>query len=401
MAGEHTRAVHTPGLPPPTQRPAGLPVYRSAAFVFKSAEEYADVLNDRIPGYSYGRIDNPTADAFATAVAALEAANVDQEIEGQPFASGMAAVSAVVLSITSAGSHVIAPCEVYGGTYELLHRLMPRFGVTTSFVDMADLDAVRSAVRDETCLIMCETLANPTMGVANLPELADIAHGAGVLLVADSTFATPAVCRPLEWGADLVLHSATKYIGGHGDATGGVIVGAPQLTRPTRAIRSEVGGALAPDEAFLLHRGLATLPLRMDRHCSNGLAFAQAMNEHPAVTRVHYAGLADHRDHALAGKLFDIGTSGTRYGGIVTIEVAGGKAAGLRLCNLLRVAHIASSLGSVQTKVSHIASTTHRQLDDAALAAAGLDPSAVRVSVGLEDVDDIIGDFTQALDQVH
>ena len=393
--------MHTPRLPPPAQQPVGLPVYRSAAFVFETAEEYADILGDRKPGYSYSRIDNPTTDNFAKAVAALESVNVDAEIEGQPFASGMAAISAVVLSLTKAGAHVIAPCEVYGGTYELLTRVMPKFDVATSFVETSDLDAVRAAVRDETCVILSETLANPTMSVANLPELASIAHAAGVPLVVDSTFATPAICRPLEWGADLVVHSATKYIGGHGDATGGVVVAAPELARATRAIRSAVGGALGPDEAFLLHRGLATLPLRVERHCVNALALAQAIAGHPAVTQVHFPGLPTHRDHSLAGKLFDTGPSGTRYGGIVTVEVAGGRDGGLRLCNALRITHIASSLGGVQTKVSHVASTTHRQLDDAAIAAAGLDPSAVRVSLGLEDVDDIIADFTQALDQVN
>jgi cystathionine gamma-synthase/O-acetylhomoserine (thiol)-lyase len=371
----------------------GLPVYRTAAFSFSSAQEYADLLNDRVPGYSYSRVDNPTSDAFAQAVAALEGVGVEGEVAGQPFASGMAAISTVLMAFTRAGAHVVVPREVYGGTYGLLTTVLDRFGVSATFVDATDLDAVRAAIRPETTVLWGETLANPTMSVADLPALSAISREAGLTFVVDSTFASPAVCRPLEHGVDVVIHSATKYIGGHSDATGGVAVARPELMARIRHDRIDLGGMLAPDEAFLLHRGLATLPLRVDRHCRSALAVATALVDHPRLVRIDYPGLPTHRDHALAGKLFDAG----RYGGIVTVTPEGGREAGMALCDRLRLVAVATSLAGTHSKVSHVATTTHRQLDDAALAAAGIDPGAVRISVGLEDPEDLVADLEQAL----
>ena len=378
----------------PAQKPMGLPVYRTASFSFQDAQEYADVLQDRRPGYSYSRVDNPTCDAFAQAVAALEGVNLDTDVAGQPFASGIAAISTVLVALTRAGAHVVVPREVYGGTYGLLTRVLDRFGVTATFVDGTDLDAVRAAIRPETTVLWGETLANPTMSVANLPELAAISREAGLTFVVDSTFASPAICRPLEHGVDIVIHSATKYIGGHSDTTGGVAVGRPELMAKVRHDRIDLGGMLAPDEAFLLHRGLATLPLRVERHCRNAMTVAAAMAEHPRIVRVDYPGLPTHRDHALAGKLFDAG----RYGGVVTVTPDGGREAGMALCDRLRLISVATSLAGTHSKVSHAATTTHRQLDEAALAAAGIGPSTVRISVGLEDPEDLLADLEQALD---
>ena len=393
--GEHTRAVHRPGAPVFDQVPLGLPVYRTAAFSFATAQEYADVLGGRAPGYSYSRVDNPTTDVFAQAVAALEGVGVDGEVVGQPFASGMAAISTVLMALTRAGAHVVAPREVYGGTYGLLVHQLARFGVRTDFVDTTDLDAVRAAVLPgETTVVYAETLANPTMTVADLPGLAAVAHEAGAQLVVDSTFASPVVCRPLEHGADVVVHSATKYLGGHSDATGGVAVSRAELMPAVRAARIDLGGILSPDEAFLLHRGLATLPLRMDHACRSALAVASALSDHPAVERVDHPGLPTHRDHALATKLFDAG----RYGAIVTVTPRGGREAGMALCDRLSLVAVATSLGGTHSKVSHVASTTHRQMDDAALAHADIAPAAVRLSVGLEDADDLVADLLQALD---
>lgn len=392
--GEHTRAVHTPPLTPPRQRPFGLPVYRTAVFGFDSAQEYADVLNDRTPGYSYSRIDNPTVDAFAAAVATFEGRSLDAEVTAQAFASGMAAISTVLLSLLGSGAHVVASRRLYGGTYSLLQHVLPRYGVEVSWVDVADVDSVRAAMRTHTRVVWTETIANPTLTVSDLPSLAAIAHEAGAVLGVDSTFASPVVCRPLEHGADLVVHSATKYIGGHSDATGGVVVGAPDLLRPIRLLRVDLGGSLSPDEAFLLHRGLTTLPLRVAQANDSALAVAAALDGHPALERVVYPGLPSHPDHELATKLFDRG----RYGGIVTIDVRGGREAAMDFCNRLRLAQNAPSLAGPHTVVSHVASTTHRQLDDAALVAAGLSPGSVRVSVGLEDADDLITDLTRALE---
>ncbi len=399
--GEQTRAVHLPPVPVPAQRPVGTPVYRSATFAFASSAEYAAVLADAQEGYTYSRIDNPTADAFAAAVAALEGYRVPGPVQAQAFASGMAAISAVFWTFAAAGAHVVAPAAVYGGTYGFLRHVAGRFGVAADFVDLTDLAAVRAALRPETGIVYAETLANPTTAVADLPALAALAHEAGALLVVDSTLASPVVCRPLEHGADLVLHSATKYLGGHSDATGGVVAGRPDLVRQVRAVRIDTGGSLAPDEAFLLRRGLETLPLRVARHCATALRFATAVTKHPAVRGVDYPGLPGHPGHALAGRLFDTGPEGTRFGAIVTVTPHGGRDGGYAFADRLRVAQVAASLGGTHTLAGHIASTTHRQFDDAALAAAGIDPGAVRFSIGLEDPGDLIGDASQALDSLR
>lgn len=393
-AGEHTRAVHTPAVPVPQQVPLGLPVYRTATFAFSSAQECADVFAGAAPGWSYSRTDNPSAAGFAQAVAALEGVAVDGEVAGQPFSSGMAAITATVLALASAGSHLVVPREVYGGTHALLTNVLARFGVTTTYVDGTDAEAVRAALRPETALVWAETLANPTMAVADLPALAAVAAGAGLPLVVDSTFASPAVCRPMEHGADLVVHSATKYVGGHSDATGGVVVGRPALLDRVRAVRVDTGGALAPDEAVLLHRGLATLPLRVDRQCRSALAVATALSAHPAVVRVDHPGLPTHRHHARATRLFDAG----RYGAVVTVTPHGGRPAAMALCDGLRLVTLATSLGGTVTKAVPVTATSHRSLSGAELAAAGIDHGAVRVSVGLEDPDDLVADLVRALD---
>ena len=397
-SGESTRAVHTPIPPAPTHQPVGLPVYRTSTFRFATAADYADVLGDRASGYSYSRIDNPTANAFALGVAALEAFGVDHPVAAQPFASGMAAISTVLLTLGGAGRHVVAPAAVYGGTYGVLTHILERFGVTATFVDGTDVEAVSAAIRPETAVVWAETIANPTTAIPDLPALAALCRAAGVPLVVDNTFATPAVCRPLQWGADLVVHSATKYLGGHSDVTGGVVAGDVGLVTAVRRARIDLGGVLAPDEAFLLHRGLATLPVRVARHCLTALTVAEALADHPAVERIDYPGLATHPQHALAAKLFDGDAHGTRYGAVLTITPRGGRAAGRALCDRLRLADVAPSLGGVHSLVSHVASTTHRQLDDAALAAAGIGPGSVRVSIGLEDADDLVRDLRQALD---
>jgi cystathionine beta-lyase/cystathionine gamma-synthase len=303
----------------------------------------------------------------------------------------------VLLALCSAGGHVVAQAALYGGTYGVLTHILARFGVEVTFVDGRDVDAVRRAIGPRTSLVWAETIANPTTAVADLPGLAAVARDAGVALVVDSTFASPAVCRPLAHGADLVVHSATKYLGGHGDATGGVVVGSPEAVAPVRAARIDLGGALAPDEAFLLHRGLATLPLRVERQCASAAELAARLARHPAVWRVDHPSLPAHPEHDLAGRIFDAGTAGTRCGGVLTVTVPGGRDTARRFCDGLRLAEIASSLGATRTKVSPVASTTHRQLDDVALAAAGIDPGAVRISVGLEDSADLAEDLESAL----
>ncbi len=398
--GENTRAVHLPPPPDPVQRPIGTPVHRTASFAFGSAAEYAAVLNDQMPGYSYSRIDNPTVDAFARAVAALEGANLSRWPAAQGFASGMAAISGTLFTFLRAGAHVVCSSAVYGGTYSLLRNMLSRFGVETDFVDISDLDTVRAAMRPATRIVYAETIANPTTAVPDLRKLADMAHNGGALLVVDSTLAPPVICRPLEHGADLVIHSATKYIGGHCDVTGGVVTGQIELISQIRAVRVDTGGSLSPDDAFLLRRGLETLPVRVRRQCATAAVFAATLARHPAVLRVDYPGLATHPQHELVRRMFDAGPEGVRFGAIVTVTPFGGRDAGFAFVDKLRLAAKAASLGGTRTLVSHVASTTHRQLDDRALAAAGIDQGAVRFSIGLEDAEDLISDAYIALESL-
>jgi cystathionine beta-lyase/cystathionine gamma-synthase len=393
--GEGTRAVHPPPAPVPEQEPLGLAVHRSAAFRFRNAQEYADLLAGTVPGYSYSRIDNPTCDALALAIAALEDPSGTARCE--VFASGMAAITAVVLGLGRAGGHVVAPVELYGGTYGLLSGLLERWGVSVSYVDQRDLEAVRAALRPgQTFLVLAEILANPTMTVADVPALSALAHAAGLPLVVDATFASPVVCRPLALGADLVVHSATKYLGGHADATAGAVVGRAELLAPVRLVRITTGSTLSPDEAFLVHRGLATLPLRVRRACESATWLAQRLVLHPGVARVDHPSLPG-RDRVLAERDFAPGL----FGAVLTITPPGGREAGMAFADGLRLARNATSLGGVHSKVSHAASTTHRQLDEEALLAARIDPGAVRLSVGLEDREDLLADLCQALEGVQ
>jgi len=398
--GENTRAVHLPPPPEPAQRPFGTPVYRTAAFASGSADEYAAVRGDQAPGYSYSRIDNPTVDAFTRAVAALEGANLPRWPTAQAFASGMAAISCVFWTFARAGAHVVASAALSGETYSLLRNVLARFGVETDFVDISDPGAVEAAMRPSTRIVFAETIANPTTVVADIRLLAGIARRTGAILVVDSTLAPPVVCRPLEHGADLVVHSATTYIGGHSDVTGGVVTGHIELISRIRGTRIDTGGSLSPDDAFLLRRGLETLPVRVRRQCSTASVFAATVARHPAVAYVDYPGLPTHRSHTLARRMFDAGPEGVRFGAVVTVTPYGGREAGQSFAAKLRLAAAAASLGGTHTSAAHVASTTHRQLDDRALAAAGIDAGAVRFSIGLEDPEDLVSDAYIALESL-
>jgi cystathionine gamma-synthase/O-acetylhomoserine (thiol)-lyase len=371
--------------------PLAPPVYRTSTFVFESAQQMAAVFAGEEQGWSYSRTDNPTAQAFADAVAALEHPGA----VGQAFSSGSAAVASALMALCRAGAHVVVPQEVYGGTWTLLTRQLSRFGVETSFVDMTDPAAVQAALRPDTACVWGEVIANPSLTVTDLPAVAAVASAAGVPFVVDGTFASPAVCRPMEHGADLVVHSATKYFGGHSDVTGGVVVGRPDLVALVRTVRVDLGGALSPDDASLLLRGLHTLPLRVARQCETALAVASAVQGHPSVTRVDHPGLPDHRSHEIATRLFDKG----RFGSIVTITVEG-RDRGMALVDNLELVQLATSLGGTVSKAVHVPTTTHRSLDAAALAAAGISEGTVRLSIGLEDADDLVADLTQALDRL-
>ncbi|WP_246060332.1 trans-sulfuration enzyme family protein [Herbidospora galbida] len=376
--------MHLPQPPPPRQEPIGLPVWRSASWA--SSGDHADVTDADVA-------DNPTVDAFAAAVAALEGAAAPEDVAGQAFSSGMAAITGTLLTFLGNGSHVVALAPVSGATHKLLTGVLSRFGVSADFVDHADLLGVRAAIRPTTKIVYAETLATPTMAVADLRGLYQVARQAGALLVVDSTFATPVVCRPLEHGADLVIHSATRYMGGHDDCVGGVVVGRPDLVAKVRQTRIDTGSALSPDDAFLLRRGLESLPLRVRRMCSTAMVFAASLARHPRVRRVDYPGLPTHPGHQTARHLFDSGPEGTRFGAVVTLTPHGGFAAGAALTDRLRTAAVAPSMGGTHTKAVHLASVA-RSGD----ALSGVDAGAVRFAIGLEDAEDLIADVTQALD---
>ncbi|MBF6591563.1 MAG: aminotransferase class I/II-fold pyridoxal phosphate-dependent enzyme, partial [Ktedonobacterales bacterium] len=337
--------------------------------------------------FLYSRTSNPTTDALHRVIADLEGGE-----DAVSFASGMGAIHAAIAAVVEADAHVLCTRQIYGGTYTLLTRTLPRFGVTASFVDATDLAAVERAMRPETRLLWTETITNPTTTVPDLHALAALAHAHGALLAVDSTLASPYLARPLEQGADLVVHSATKYIGGHGDLLAGIVIGARALVHKALVIRADIGGCAAPLEAWLMLRGLKTLSLRMERHCANAGELAAVLDNHPAVTRVYYPGLLGHPQHALARERL------AGYGGVLSFEVAGGRAEAFRVINRLRMALRASSLGDADTLVSHPASISHRRLPGGMREDGGITEGMIRVSVGLEDAADIVEDFRQALE---
>lgn len=369
------------------QRPNAVPIYQTATFSADTAAELGAVATDVLPGYAYSRLDNPTTAALAAAIAELEGAET-----GYVFASGMAAIHAALLSLLSAGDRVVATHAIYGSTRSLLDRQFGRLGVAIDYVDIVDHDAVDAALAvRSTRVLYTETISNPTIVVSDIAALSEIAHRHGAPLVVDGTFASPYLCRPLELGADLVAHSATKFLSGHSDVLAGVVVGSAERISRVRGVQVDTGATLAPFSAFLVLRGLPTLAIRMERHSATSLALARWLEGQPGVVRVHHPFLPSHAQHEVARRQFAAG------GGMMAIELAGGRAAGEAFIDALTVPERTASLGSVHTIVAHPPSTTHRQFDDAQLAAAGIAPGLLRCSVGLEDLEDLEEDFAQAL----
>ncbi len=383
-----TRAVHGADLPLPQERPLTTPIWQTSTFAFDDADHFAETLAQPRTGYVYTRYENPTTAAVEATVADLEGA-----AEGLATASGMAAIATVLLSLAGAGDHLVVQRDLYGGTFSLATKLAARFGIEATTVDGADPAAFAAALRPSTRALYAETIANPTMAVADLPPLAEVARGAGVPLVVDNTVASPYLCRPIEHGAAIVVHSATKYLGGHSDVIGGLALFAdPAAHAAAWHTMLDLGGSADPFAAWLVLRGVKTLPLRMERHSANAARVAALLDRHPKVERVYWPGLPSHPSHDAAKRLLD------GYGGFLSFDLAGGRAAGRRFIEATRVARLAPSLGGTETLVAHPASTTHRQLDAATLAAAGIGAGMVRVSVGLEDADDLCDDFSQALE---
>jgi len=388
MPGFSTRAIRAASrVPDAPQPPVNVPIYQTATFEVADAAELADLLEFSRPGHSYSRYSNPTHAALEEALAELEGAEA-----GLATASGMAAIHAVVLSVLRSGDDLVMPRAVYGGMIGLAGSVLERSGIGHRAVDTTDLDQVGTAIGPRTRLLWLETISNPTTAVADIAALAELAHARGVLVGVDNTFASPALANPLALGADLVVHSTTKFIGGHSDTIGGALVGSADRVAAAREVVVTVGGNASPFAAFLALRGLKTLALRMERHSANALAVARALEGAPGVARVLYPGLASHPQHDLAMRILCDGMAG----GMLAIELDGGRRHGERFLERVRVAVHATSLGGVETLVSHPASSSHRQLADDELAAAGLSPGMVRVSIGLEDEADLIEDLVGA-----
>ena len=417
--GFRTRAIHAGARPEPVTGARAVPVFQTTSYVFEDTADAADLFALQKYGNIYSRIGNPTVAAFEERIASLEGG-----IGAVATASGQSAEFVTIAALCQAGDHIVSSAQLYGGTRTLLEGTLARFGVATTFVPTGDPAAYAAALQPTTKLIYTEVIANPSGAIADLQGLAEVAHGAGIPLVVDSTVATPYLCRPIEWGADIVVHSATKFLGGHGTSLGGVVVESgrfdwgngrfPRMTEPVpsygglswwanfgeyafcTSLRAEqlrdLGPALSPFNAFLLIQGVETLPQRMDAHLANAAAVADFLAAHDQIAWVRWAGLADHPDHALAQRYLPKGP-----GAVFSFGVVGGRAAGRTFIEALELCSHLANIGDVRTLVIHPASTTHQQLSDDALAAAGVPGDLVRISVGLEDPDDIIWDLDQAL----
>ncbi len=406
--GFNTRALHAGYSPELHQNARAVPIYQTTAYTFHNADHAARLFKMEEPGYIYTRLNNPTVEVFEQRMADLEGGE-----SAVAFASGMAAISSTVLALLEAGDEIVSSASLYGGTYNLFASTLTRFGIRTHFVEGTDTDAFERAITDKTKLLYVETIGNPRIDVPDLQAVADIAHAHDLPLIVDNTVATPYLCRPFEHGADVVLHSASKYIGGHGGSLGGVAIAGGSLDWSRRfpklepylgknisplisAIRAETlrdfGGALAPLNAFLLVQGLETLPLRMDRHCSNAARLAEFLHEHPAVDYVNYPTVEGYAWRKNAETYLPKG-----FSSLISFGLKGGFEAGKRLVDRCRMIHHLANLGDTKTLILHPASTSHEPLSPEQRIAAGAPDELIRMSIGLEDFDDIAADLQRGL----
>jgi len=423
MSDHHrdTIALHGGQVPDPTTNARAVPIYQTTSFVFNDAQHAANLFALAEPGNIYTRIMNPTWDVLEQRVAQLESG-----IAACALASGQAAVAYSLMNVCRAGDNVIAEPQLYGGTYNLFAHTLPQFGIEVRFADQDDPSSVARLADANTRAVFVESLGNPSLDVIDINAWAEAAHAQGLPLIVDNTVATPILCRPFEHGADIVVHSLTKFIGGHGTSIGGIIVDSgnfdwvsntdrfPGLTTPDPSyhgvvwsdalgpaayigrIRTvllrNIGAALSPFNAFLILQGIETLHLRMERHCSNALAIAKHLEAHPDVEWVDYPGLSSSKYHDLASRILDGG-----YGAILTFGIRGGRDAGQAfISNLELFSHLAN-IGDAKSLAIHPATTTHSQLNDEELSLAGVRPETVRLSVGIESVEDLISDLDQAI----
>lgn len=426
-----TLAVHGGQKPDPNTLSVGVPLHRTSSYVFKSAAHAADLFALKEPGHIYTRMSNPTQEVLEERVALLESCGLppDRGVSALALASGTSAVFYAVINLARQGDEIVSASNLYGGTYTMFGSILPQFGITTRMVPCGDLEAHARAITPKTRAVFTETIGNPTLEVADIRALADLAHAHGLPLIVDATFSTPYLMRPLEHGADIVIHSLTKWMGGHGTAIGGIVVDGngfdwknerfalynepdgsyhglrwghdtgmlpPFITRMRTVPLRNLGACLAPDNAWMFLQGLETLPLRMDRHCGNALTVAEYLDRHPKVAWVRYPGLSGDPSYDTARRYLPRGC-----GGMVVFGLKGdGKASGLRFVDGLRLFSHLANVGDAKSLVLHPASTTHSQLSNEQQREAGLMPELVRLSIGLEHPDDILEDLEQALRQI-
>jgi O-acetylhomoserine (thiol)-lyase len=415
-----TLSLHAGQQPDPTTGARAVPLYQTTSYVFRDTDHAAALFNLERPGHIYSRISNPTVAVLEERIAALEGG-----VGAVCTASGQAALHLAIVTLMGAGGHIVASKAIYGGSHNLFTHTLPRFGITTSFVDPRDGQAFSAAIKAETRLVFAEVIGNPGLEVLDLPVVAKVAHAAGLPLMIDSTFTTPYLCRPFEHGADIVMHSATKWLGGHGIAIGGALVDGgsfdweasgkfPTLTEPYAGYHGidfaeefgpaafimraraeglrDFGACMSPTNAFQILQGVETLPLRMRAHVDNARRVSQFLSEADGVAWVRHPGLPNHPDYELAKRLLPNGA-----GSIVTFGIKGGRDAGRRFIEALRLFSHLANVGDAKSLVIHPASTTHQQMDAQALADAGIGEEMIRLSVGLEDAGDLIADLRQAL----
>ncbi len=366
------------------------PIYQTSTFKFNSAQHGAALFAGEEKGYIYTRMLNPTVEALEDSIAELEGG-----YKGLGCASGMAAVHTVFAALLKTGDHVVCSAAVYGPTTTLLNTIMKNFGVETTFVDTSDLEAVKNAIKKNTKLFYIETPGNPTLAISDLAAIAKLAHSHNALMAVDNTFMSPALQRPIEFGADIVLHSLTKFLNGHADVVGGVVVVKDEAAyKHFRKILNQIGGVIDPFNSFLVHRGIKTLSLRMERHCESAQIVAEYLEKHPLVKSISFPGLKSHPQYELAKK------QQKGPGGMITFEVEGGLEAGQVLMNSVKLCQLAVSLGGVESLIQHPASMTHFSMGKEGRVAAGISDGLVRLSVGIENVNDIISDLDNALEKV-
>ncbi len=416
-----TIAVHGGYAPEPTTKAVAVPIYQTTSYAFDSTQHGADLFDLKVQGNIYTRIMNPTSDVLEKRVTEMEGG-----VGGLALASGMAATTYSIFTIAGSGDNIVTTSQLYGGTYNLFAHTLPRLGIEVRFADYKDVDGIAALIDAKTKAVFCESIGNPSGNVVDFGALADAAHARGVPLIVDNTVPTPYLCRPFEHGADIVVHALTKYMGGHGNSIGGILVDSGKFPwaehRERFAVLNEpdvsyhgvvytealgeaayigrarvvplrnMGAALSPFNSFLILQGIETLPVRMDRHCENAVAVASYLKEHPQVIWVNYAGLEDHEDYALVQKYM-----GGRAASILSFGIKGGREAGARFIDALKLVVRLVNIGDARSLACHPATTTHRQLGPEELVRAGVSEDMVRLSIGIEHVDDIMADVDQAL----